>query len=126
LVVRYSMKKAVRAFCTECIYDPNNGGMRNVSECPSTSCPLWGFRPLSKLSPEKAYDFEGFSIFEGNIVRGKWVEYEMTDKERESLKRRREHGAEAIKAAIAAKNANAEKIGDELADVDDDEADYDF
>lgn len=48
---RVSLRKAVDAFCKSCIYDKGAEGswLRQVTECVSTSCPLFEARPTCKL-----------------------------------------------------------------------------
>ncbi len=45
-----SFRKAVDAFCKGCIYDKGAEGTwrGQVSECPSTLCPLYKVRPVSQ------------------------------------------------------------------------------
>jgi len=44
-----SRKLAIERMCRQCIYDPHAGGTwrQQTEECPSTTCPLWRYRPRS-------------------------------------------------------------------------------
>lgn len=56
---RPSMRKAVNAFCRDCIYDPVEPGtwLQQVTACTSPDCPLYPVRPTSPVpigTPRKA------------------------------------------------------------------------
>lgn len=47
--------QAIKAKCLDCIYDPLSGhgsALKQVTDCPSTDCPLYPVRPVD--SAEKA------------------------------------------------------------------------
>lgn len=49
-----SLRKAINAFCKECIYDQHGGTgtwRQQVEACTSYKCPLWDVRPISDTQP---------------------------------------------------------------------------
>ncbi len=46
--------KAIKAKCKDCIYNPLAGGtwLMQIENCPATDCPLWNFRPLTKVTKD--------------------------------------------------------------------------
>lgn len=51
-----SPQKAIRAKCTECIYDPVGGGgtdLQQIEACTATNCPLYEWRPLTGRTKER-------------------------------------------------------------------------
>ena len=48
-------KKAIDAFCKQCVYDKHSTGTwrEQVLNCPSKKCPLYAFRPIPDHAREK-------------------------------------------------------------------------
>ena len=49
--------KAIRAFCSSCIYDAGSHGngseLQQIENCTSNDCPLYEYRPLTGETREK-------------------------------------------------------------------------
>ena len=60
-----SLRKAVDLFCKRCIVDKHGAGKwrLQVENCTSVTCPLYHYRPMSKLlrKPPERHHFDSFS-----------------------------------------------------------------
>lgn len=58
-----SLRKAINAKCTECIYDPiggEGGKLQQIEACTSYACPLYPVRPRSAKPAQKSSQNEQF------------------------------------------------------------------
>ena len=71
---KLTQTQAIRAFCTECIYDGIGGSgnaLTQITNCTAKDCPLYEWRPLNKdakevekqrkiaaMTPEELKDYE--------------------------------------------------------------------